>query len=182
MKNIAYTLLFGILLFTACSTSTRTVFSQKFYKNSGLSAEDLKKVQFYVDRDIILERSIDQGSTMIEGGKVLIKGGKKIQEVIIRSGTKGVLTYMPKDDRMGISFDAKNADNYLMFGPNPKNNNRYTLLAENWNKNYGVISYGGAKWTTSASAATATLLIEYSDNRTRKTQTKVESGRSVGSN
>lgn len=167
------------IFISACKTTNRTIFSQQLYKDSELNSDDLKKVQFYVDRDITLQRSADQSSTDVSEGDIVMKGGKRTQQIVIRSGTKGVLVFMPKDDRLGISFDANDPNKFLMFGPNPKNRNRYTLLANDWNQNYGVITYGNEKWTALAQSAGATLLVELSDQRSHSYKTTVEKGRSV---
>ena len=87
---------------------------------------------------------------------------------------------MPKDDRFGISFNANDDSKYLMFGPNAKNDNKYNLLAEEWKQKYGVVTYGGERWTTPASSAFATLYIQYSGHETNKYHSRVEQGRSVG--
>lgn len=178
-KSLLFLSLVLALTVIGCKSANRTVFSQRLYKESGLSSADLKKVQFYVDRDIVLQRSVDQGSTGVKDGDIIFRGGRKVQEVVIRTGTPGVLTFMPKDDRLGISFDAKNSTHYLMFGPNPKSRNRYTLLANEWKENYGVVTYGDEKWTVSAADAGATLLVNLSDKRSRSVKSKVEQGRTV---
>ena len=121
-------------------------FTQKLYKDSGLSKDDLQRVQFFIDRDIVIYRVLNSSDSRVEGGKITIRGGENVEEIVIKRGTKGALVYMPKDDRLGISFDATSDDKYLMFGPNPKNFNRYSLLATEWQNGIGTVTYGDAKW------------------------------------
>lgn len=164
---------------TACSSSKSTLFTQRFYRESGLTADDLKKVQFYVDKDIVLHRVMRDGESAVKEGRIVFNGGKRVQEIVIRRDTKGVLVFMPKDDRFGICFNPNDDSKYLMFGPNPKNNNKYNLLADEWRQKSGTVTYGGEKWSTPSASAFATLYIQYSGQETNKYHSKVEKGRSV---
>ena len=167
-----------LALFSCSSTSKRT-FTQSFYKNSNLSPSDLKSVQFYLSDDIVLYRKKDMNTTNIKDGKIIIKGKEQFEEIRIQRGTKGVAIYQPKDDRIGISFVPNNDELYLMFGPNPKMNNSYCLLASDWNNQYGIISYGGEKWQTPISSAYTTLLIELDKSGKKSYKTATAKGRTI---
>lgn len=167
-------------LFSSCSSiPQKRIFTQQLYKDSGLTGSDLFKVQFFLDRDILIYRSLSSNESNVEEGRITIRGGEQVQEVIIKRGTKGALVYMPKDDRLGISFDASNDNKYLMFGPNSKNGNKYSLLASEWEQGSGTVTYGDAKWRTLSGSAYATLLVDLSSYQKTEVSTEIPKGREV---
>ncbi len=134
-------------------------FTEDLHRSYTWDEKDLQKVQFYLSNDIVLTRSLSKGESVIEGGKVRLEEGRRIEEVIFKEGTPGVLIFMPKEDRMAISFDRGN-DKYLMFGPSPKQNGRYVLLASSWDSRKGEVTYDGKKYKTASRSALAGLLID----------------------
>lgn len=88
-----------------------------------------------------------------------MRQGRRVEEIIIPSGTPGVLSFMPKHNRLAISFE-NGKDRFLMFGPNPKHDGRYVLLGSSWNRNSGEITYQGKKYRTSSRSAFAGLLVD----------------------
>lgn len=169
----------AVFIASCATTSQRRSFTQQFYKDSGLHGDDLKKVQFYLDRDVLLYRVLEADDSRVEGGKITSRGGQTIEEILIRRGTPGVLVFMPKDDRLGISFDPQNDNNYLMFGPNPNNGNRYTLLASDWDSREGSVTYGASRWKTPVANAFASLLVDYNNMKRTKVHSESPEGRTV---
>ena len=112
-------------------------------------------------------------------GKVRVMDGKKVDQIIIRKGTPGVLLFVPKEDRFAISFDETGADKYLMFGPNKKLNGHYALLASDWDKRTGTISYGGETYYTRSNSGLARLLIDLKAVRQIERKSRVAKGRTV---
>ncbi len=167
-----------LFLITSCSPSL-TPFTQDMYDRSSWSEEDLKRIQFYVSSDIVLNREFTSGESAISNGKIKIKNGKKIEEVIIRSGTPGALLFIPKENRFAISFEQGNESPFLMFGPNPKINDRYALLAKEWKKYGGKVHYAGNVYNVSSSAAFASLLVDMDRIGEVELKRKVAQGRTV---
>jgi hypothetical protein len=144
-----------------------------------LSESDLKKVQFYVSRDVVLYRELRQGESRIANGKIKLKNGKQIEEVIIRSGTPGALLFIPKANRFAISFESGENSPYLMFGPNPKMDNRYALLAKEWQKYDGKVHYAGNIYRVESDAAYASLLVDIDRIGNTQIRRKIAEGREV---
>jgi len=176
MRQIFF-LALAIMLMTGCADS-RKPFTQKLYNQSNLTANDLKKVQFYTSGDIVLTRELQTGSTEVTSGKIKMKGGKRIDEVVIKKGTPGIVLFSPKQDRLAISFE--NDDNkYLIFGPNPNRGKEYVLLASEWKQNYGIVSYDGKEWETPSSSAYATLVVDVSRLENVTVKSRSAGGRTV---
>ncbi len=141
---------------TACGPA-KSALTQDMVNQYKWSESDLKRVQFYVSKDVVLRRDLVGGKTQIRGGRVMVEEGRQVEEVVIRRGTPGVLAVMPKSDRLGISFEGR--DGFLMFGPSREWGGRYMLLASSWEQNWGEVTYRGTKYYTSSNSATAYLRI-----------------------
>ena len=135
-----------------------TPFTQKLYEDNNWTERDLKRIQFYLSDNIVLRREIGGGSAEINKGKIRVVDGRRIAEVVIRRGTPGVFVFSPKENRFAVSFETGD-DRYLIFGPNPSYRERYTLLASDWERNQGTVTYDGRQWQVGSSAAYATLMV-----------------------
>ena len=52
-----------------------------------------------------------------------------------------------------------------MFGANPKANGRYVLLAKEWKRRYGEVTYGDRLYETSTASAYAALQVDLKEAR-----------------
>lgn len=166
-------------ILSSCSPSL-SPFTQKLYEDGNWSEEELRKIQFYLSDDIVLYRELSEGKSQIIQGEIKIVNGRKREEVTFRRGTPGVFLFSPKANRFAVSFESEGDDRYLVFGPNPKVGNRYVVLASEWNKNQGTVTYAGQQWTVDANRAYTALMVDL--NRLQQTQvnTRVAKGRRVG--
>jgi len=168
-----------VILFTLTSCSKKlTYFSNNLYSDFNWSEEELKKIQFYLSEDIKLVRAANSGSSTIEDGKIKINDNSKVDEIYIKKGTPGILVFSPKENRFAVSFD-KDSKKYLMFGPNEKANGRYVLMAKDWKKSEGVITYGKEKYYTSSKSAYAALMVDVKKASRSIKRTDTASGRKV---
>lgn len=167
----------GLWLLSSCSNRL-TYFTQDLQSQYRWSEDELKKIQFYVSRDIVLKRELTGGSSDIVSGKIKIEDGRKIEEVVIRKGTPGAFIFSPKSERFAISFE-ENDNNYLMFGPSPKYSDRFVVLASDWDRRSGDVTYGDKKWRVSSDAAYAALLVDLRKISKVDRNTRVAKGRKV---
>ena len=175
---------FNLLLSTLCvfalgSCSPRfTYFTESLYEKQNWSQEDVKRIQFYVSRDIVLSRTVSDDETKITDGKIRIINGRKVQQIVIRQRTPGVLVMMPKEDRFAISFE-KDDEAYLMFGPNPKYYERFALLAKDWERDNGKVHYKGHLYDVDNSSAFSALMVDLRREGDSQYETKRVPGRTV---
>lgn len=181
MKIIKYAfLLLGLgLLFNSCSPNL-SPFTQKLYEDNNWSETELRKIQFYLSDDIVLYRELTGGKSEIVEGEIKIVNGRKRDQITFRRGTPGVFLFSPKTNRFAVSFENGGDDRYLIFGPNPKVANRYVLLASDWNRRQGTISYAGQTWTADANDAYTTLMVDLRRLQQTDVSTRVAGGRKVG--
>ncbi len=177
MKHTIYLILFAGLFMQSC-TQYRPL-TQDLIEDYGWSENELRKMQFYLSEDIVLRRVQTGGLTEIEKGRVKVIDGKKVNEIVLKEGTPGVLLFMPRENRVAISFEGNGDDKFLMFGPNPDFNDRYVLLGAQWNEKRGIVTYDGSKWVTPAYSSLAGLLIDMKGIKRIKKKRHVAGGRTL---
>ena len=165
-------------LLSACSPQL-SVFNRKLYEEQKWSDDDLKRIQFYLSDDLTIYRFLDEeGGATITSGEIKIVDGRKTEQIYFKSGTPGVFLSRPKDEHFAISFEDKDETHYLTFGPNPKYGGQYMLLASEWDKRSGKVTYAGKKFYTS-SAEIPRLLVNLKKVSYNKTEGRTAGGRTV---
>ena len=162
----------------ACSPNL-TPFTQDIYEQNRWSEDELRSIQFYLSSDIVLHRQHKDGESTISGGKIRMIDGREVEEIVFRKGTPGVLMFTPKTDRFAISFEDSGEERYLMFGPNPKAGDRYVLLAKDWDRRTGDISYDGKTYKTSSESAFAHLMIDMKRIQKLDRESRTVKGRTI---
>lgn len=180
MKTLPLFLSLGALLFllSACGPS-RSYFTQELYDDNRWTESDLSQIQFYLSRNIVLWREINSGSSEILRGKVRVINGRQTEEIIIRAGTPGTFIFSPKYQRLAVSFERAGDSYYLMFGPNPNAGNRYVMLASNWERRVGTVTYGGKLYRVSAEHALASLMVDLRRVQNVQVASRTATGRRV---
>ncbi len=166
-----------ILMLGSCSTKLR-YFTQDMYDTYRWNQQELKSIQFYLSEDIVLWRKLGNEDARIKDGKIKVTDDSEIEEVFIKKGTPGLVLFIPKKNKFAISFD-KNDNHYLVFGPNPKASDRYVLLAKEWDRRKGKVSYGKRIYNTDSESAFASLMVDIKSARKVKYRSKTASGRKI---
>jgi hypothetical protein len=169
---LRYLFLFaGLFIIMSCSPKLRP-FTYQMYSGSGWSESELRRIQFYVSNDIVLQRRLDGSRARIQGGTIRIIDGSQYEEVIIRRGTPGVYAFSPDQDKIAISFEEPKDKFFLVFTPSQKLNGQYVLAAQRWDRDQGFITYAGQTYVTPARSAFAILQVDVrgKDRTTVKTR------------
>ena len=168
---------------TGCSPRLSPI-TQTLIQDYQFDDEALKKIQFYLSDDIILHRELRQGESTIDEGKISIRDGRRVEEIIFKEGTPGVYVFSPGNQKLAISFE-RSGDLFLIFGPTKsKRGDRrsqgiYHLLAKKWEGNYGVVTYGGNEYSTPSRSAYVTLLVDIDERARVERKVKEVDGRVV---
>ena len=149
----------AVLALSACGP-TLSPFTESLYKKNQWSEAELKRIQFYLSNDIVMRRELTGAKSEIVSGEIKMIDGRQVEEVAIRKGTPGVLLFLPEKDRFAISFEDGGKERFLVFGPNPKVNGRFVLLASEWKRRSGMVTYEGKKWQVDNNSAYASLLVD----------------------
>ncbi len=178
MSRICLLFLPAVLFLTSCSPRL-SVFDKKLYEEQNWSDDQLKRIQFYLSEDLTIYRYIDEdGGTTITSGQIKIVDGRKTEQIYFPNGTPGVFLFRPKEEHFAISFENKGDTHYLTFGPNPKYGGQYMLLASEWDRKSGKITYAGKKFYTS-SAEIPRLLVDLKKETRNKVEGRTAGGRTV---
>ncbi len=177
MIRILTALALFTLLFSSCGPKLSPL-TQRLVEDQNWSEDELKRIQFYLSEDLILTREIRDGKSEIRNGQVKIIDGREVEQVVFKRNTPGVFVFSPKTQRMAVSFE-RDDDNFLVFGPNPKAGNRYVILASEWDRRSGKVTYAGKQWRVNASDAYASLLIPLKRLRNQDVRGKVVGGRKL---
>ena len=163
------------MIMQSCSKQY-SYFTKQLHDEFNWSDQELKEIQFYLSEDIVLHRELSREDSRITNGKIKISGGSEIEELIFEKDTPGILMFSPKEDRFAVSFEE---GKYLMFGPNKKTQGRFVLLAKEWNRRSGQITYGDKVYQTPSESAYASLLVDVDNIRKTKYKVKKAEGRKV---
>lgn len=168
--------LMAVFVFSSCSKRL-SYFTDNLYEDYNWSEEDLKRIQFYLSDDIVLFREASSDDVRISDGKIKIRDGRKVEEIVFKKGTPGLMIFSPKENRFAVSFEEN--DKFLMFGSTEKAGGRFVLLAKDWKKRTGQVTYGGEIFYTSSASAVASLLVDLDNVGRTNYQVKKVKGRTI---
>ena len=169
----------SLFLLSSCS-SKLTYFTEDLYREQGWSDSDLKQIQFYISQNVVLKRELTGGSSEIISGKIRVENGSQIEEVVIPKGTPGTFLFSPKDNRFAVAFEDGSDKRYLMFGPSPKYSDRFVMLASDWSRRNGKVTYDGKQWRVGSESAYAALLVDMKKVNKYDRNSRTAKGRRVG--
>ena len=176
MKHLL--LLSVISIFASCSSSLR-YYTKDIHDDGRWTDSELKKIQFYLSDDIVLWRDINRGETEIINGKIRLVEGRNVEEVSIRKGTPGIFRFSPQKNHFAVSFDEKDDSRFLVFAPSREVDGRFVLLAKNWDKSYGKVTYGDKLFTTSNKSAFVFLMADIDKIQKTVVTSSIPRGRKV---
>jgi len=181
MKSLSQLALFAVIAISLSSCGTTlTPFTQELYEQNEWTEDELRQIQFYLSEDVVLKREIGKDTTKIQSGEIEILNEKEYEEIKIQKGTPGVYLFSPEDNAFAISFESEGEERYLVFGPNPRANNRFTILAKKWSRETGIVKYDGKEYIIEFTDAFASLLVDLKRASKNDTESRKANGRKIG--
>lgn len=177
MTRILTALALFTIFFSSCGPKLSPL-TQRLVDDQNWTEDELKRIQFYLSEDLVLTRELRDGKSEIRNGQVKIIDGREVEQIVFKRNTPGVFVFSPKTQRIAVSFE-RNDEDFLVFGPNPKAGNRYVIMAADWNRRNGSVTYAGKKWRVNSSDAYASLLIPLKRLRNSDVNGKVVGGRKL---
>lgn len=145
----------GVMLCTGCSKKVATgdasaaavvnpadylPFSKALKYRLDQDKVDIRKIQFYVDKPLILRHTTaGNGGSTVKGGAVQYESLQNVTEVTIPAYTPGICERV-KGDSLMISFDAPN--NQFVFAA-VYANEHFALQGTNWYNGVADVMYDG---------------------------------------
>ncbi len=151
---------FALLALGLASCTSYTAFTDDLYREYNWSEKELKRIQFYLSNDLVLRRELSGSQSRIERGEIKVVDGRRVEEVVFPKNTPGLMLFSPKPERLAVSFEERDNDRYLMFGPNPQANGQYVILASEWKRDYGKVTYDGRTYWVDARQAKTGLKVD----------------------
>ena len=181
MLKLSPIVLMALSVMMLASCASLTPLTENLKQNNSLTTDQLKHIQFYLSDDIMIQRKLKDGAnTEIAAGKVKIINGERVEEVIFKAGTPGVLMAVPSDNKLAVSFE--DGDNRtLMFIPNPARNGKFVLAATDWKNGVGKLTYDGREFYCNPESGNAYLEIDLKKLHKVQHEVRKASGRKVDS-
>ena len=174
MKKLIYLLLPFIIL---SSCKMYVPFTKDLKTKNSWSQNDIKKIQFYVSNTIILHRELGKSETKIESGVIKTVDGKKIEEVIIKKGTPGIVTTFTDKGSMAVSFEIDDVY-YLTFGSYVNRGGRYYLMLREKNT-YSKVTYVSKEYFISPESVQSFLQVDMKRINQEERNQRVAGGRKL---
>ncbi|MBL4862789.1 MAG: hypothetical protein JKY09_07220 [Crocinitomicaceae bacterium] len=152
-------LLFLGSLLVGCGT--RVPYTNQVRDDFGLETEQtIKKVQFLVSTDIILQRSSESGDQGTdESGTLVVSSNKEQDRIIIPNGTKGLFEGFGDNGELIVRFEV-GVGKTLTFGLREgQTAGKYYIMADWKNKKGGEIQYGNQTYYVAKQSGTAYLQV-----------------------
>lgn len=168
----------AVTLMTSCQKLIPFTNNERTKYN--LDEPKLKKLQYYISREVTLQRGEHSGESqeLDEDGALVVSSSANLDNILIDAKTPGVCVGVLPGNKLKISFDATDDNKYLVFG-DPNNRGRYNLMGAEWKNGKGKINYGGKTYYILPGGAGAYLKFEMKKVKDySKSSTKVK-GRKV---
>ncbi|MDE3235764.1 MAG: hypothetical protein KGO81_07410 [Bacteroidota bacterium] len=156
-------------------------FTKDFYAKLKAYGIDVKKVQFFVDQQLVLTRYVDQSRAEVKSGVVKFLNGKYVNEIVIPQYTPCVVDSIDFDG-FRVSFES-GSNNHFKFINNRYSPDYFIFSGTNWKDGTADVYYDNQIYRvncgTCSSAADAKLVVKQSDIDKTEKKTKVLQGRRV---
>ena len=176
MKYISAVVLVSGLFLSACSYNL-SPYTSHTQAQTNFNEEQLKKVQFYLQGDITLYRDYNNSETQITSGQIKIVNGQKVEQVVIKSGTPGVVIKAESADVFDVSFEQDGS--FLRFGANPDYAGKYTMMAKQWEGSTGIVDYAGKEFKSTPESIYAYLTVNMNKINNSTIDSKQAGGRTI---
>jgi hypothetical protein len=92
MRRTSVVLVLACFAFVACAKpppGKRVAFSEAVRERHQLTDAQVRQLQYYISHQIVLERRAAGGTRHVERGRLIVRGDRTIQQVVIEAGTPG---------------------------------------------------------------------------------------------
>jgi acid phosphatase class B len=176
MKKLIF-LLIPIFLLSACKTYVP--FTNKLKTDNNWNESELKQIQFYLSNTITLHRQLGNSETKIESGIIKTVDGKKVEEVIIKKGTPGVVSNLVDKTKMTVSFEIDD-NHFLTFGSYQNRAGRYYLMLKDYKKDrWSKVTYVQKEFFISPESLQAFLQVDMKRIKKEERNQRVAGGRKL---
>ncbi len=169
------------LLISSVGCTQRIYFSQSVRDGleGGAGAADAEdSLQYFAAHRIVLEREAKSRNERINGGRIIVRRGRMIEQVVIRRGTPGIATEWG-EDWVSVSFEEGTSLVFTKAEANRYGTVLYRLRTTQGPLGAPVVEFNERGWVLASPGFDATLQIKRNAAGTRKKSRKVLRGRRI---
>ena len=176
-KFFAAILLISSVLLSSCSP--KVPFTQSVRDQNKLSLAELQKIQFYTSGPIVLNKGTTAEKTKTtEDGKLVIKSGKSIQQVVIKAKTPGAVDQVVDVNSLKVAFE-DGSEKSFVFSSQSDRSGFYRIVPASHDGNNFKINYSGESYNLVEGSEGAILLFKMKSLKVLKVVEKVAKGKKV---
>lgn len=165
----------------AVDTNAYVPFTRDLYNKLRAYNIDIKKVQFFIDQQITLDRYLDVNKAEIKSGILKFVNGRTINEIVIPSLTPCVVDSIDTDG-FRVSFE-KGSINIFKFINNKFSPDFFVFTGTNWKEGTAEVYYDKQIYRAScancSSVSEVKLMVKQSDMDKSDKKIKILQGRKV---
>jgi hypothetical protein len=182
MKNYYKVLYIFFIAVIATSCNKKIYFTSDVRSKIESKNIDLKKLQYFIDNDVLLSREILSDTASVKSGNVLFENGKYYETISLRANTKGICTDV-YPNRLNIAFESgENKTIVFSISKVVGSQDVYQMVNEDVYGNYSsIIKYEGQAYNLVIKHGHLPRLMirskEYFESETRKE--RIMKGRTV---
>jgi hypothetical protein len=167
-------------LFLVTSCATKIPYSKKVKEDFDLNENNLKNVQFYTSRTIILERDENKEVTATTGrdGELIASSQEFSERIVIPANRPCIFESMDEDGSINIRFEL-GAGRTLKFKQRPNVATDRFYLHADWKDGRGELDYGGAVYYAVSGSSAAYLEVKLKQWKRKKNKDRVVKGMKV---
>lgn len=165
-----------LLLIIMSSCTKHIYFTQHIRKEVENKNLDIHKIQFYISKTVVLQRIMPINEGEIARGKIKLKNGNYIDQIIIHKDTPGICEFIG-ENKIYISFE-KNNNNTLIFNREPYSN-YYELLINKEDENYNGVVYDSLIYIVNYKSENAKLWIKKDEIYKQEIKQRIVKGKIV---
>ena len=170
-----FLLLLGcILAFSSCAP--KLMFSEEERLKLVENGMDIRTVQFFNDKEIVLRRKMNSTDLSVRGGVIKTLDGSQVEEIRIMRYTPALVDSF-SNGRLYVRFE-RGDDRQLIFYRNTFS--MYQIDAEKWLKGKGKVEYAGKVFFIENVGNDALLVVKKTKEYRNATSSKRVEGMKVG--
>lgn len=169
-----------IAMFLVTSCATKIPYTKKVKDEFDLNENNLKNVQFFTSRTIILERDENKEVTATTGkdGELIASSEEFSERIIIPANRPCIFESMDEDGSINIRFEL-GAGRVLKFKQRPNIATDRFYLQADWKDGRGELDYGGAVYFAVSGSSAAYLEVKLKQWKRKKNKDRVVKGLKV---
>jgi hypothetical protein len=177
MKSLVF---FTLIVIGLSSCGVKVPLTQAIKEEYNLTEQNMKKVQFFVSSEIILQRSSKKGSSgTTSDGTLVSQSANEQNRIIILPRTKCVFESYGDGKEVLIRFEV-GAGKYITFATRPNMDNGKLYLQAKWEQGKGgKIEYGNEEYYATPESGNAFLMVKIKKSQKTKRSDRVVKGMKV---